>query len=135
MDTPETAQNGSDRPTEVLRGITEPRLRTPEQDLPSKGQEFIDFCKRIDYPLLPWQEYLALEMLRYKADGRWCHPEVGVVVARQQGKSTFMALLIIWKMYEQGEKLQVATAHKLTTSAEIFFKRFIFWGIPSKTTS
>jgi len=122
MDTPETAQNGSDRLTEVIRGITEPRLRTPEQDLPSKGPEFIEFCKRIDYPLLPWQEYLAMEMLKYKSDGRWAHAEVGVVVARQQGKSTFMALLIIWKMYELGEKLQVATAHKLTTSAEIFFK-------------
>jgi phage terminase large subunit-like protein len=122
MNIPEHAQNGSDRLTEPLRGITEPRLRTPDLGFPSKGQEFIDFCKRIDYPLLPWQEYLAMAMLQYKPDNRWAHQEVGVVVARQQGKSTFMSLLIIWKMYELGEKLQVATAHKLTTSAEIFFK-------------
>lgn len=122
MITPETAENGLDRLTEPLRGITEPRLETPDLGLPSHGQSFIDFCKRIDFPLLPWQEYLAHRMLQYKEDGRWAASEAGIVLARQQGKSTFMSLLILWKMYEMGEKLQVATAHKLTTSSEIFYK-------------
>ena len=122
MITPETAQNGLNSPTEDIRGITEPRLETPDLKLPSHGQSFIDFCKRIDFPLLPWQEYLAHRLLQYKPDGRHAHPEAGIVIARQQGKSTFMSLLILWKMYEMGEKLQVATAHKLTTSSEIFYK-------------
>jgi len=119
---PNSDQTGSDSLTSGIRGITEPRIRTKSQDLPSKGAEFIEFCKRIDYPLLPWQEFLAHEILKYKADGRWASSEVGIVVSRQQGKSTFMSLLILFKMYELGEKLQVATAHKLTTSSEIFYK-------------
>jgi phage terminase large subunit-like protein len=118
----ESDQTGSDSLTAGIRGITEPRIRTKSLDLPSKGAQFIEFCKRIDYPLLPWQEVLAYETLKYKEDGRWAASEIGIVLSRQQGKSTFMSLLILFKMYELGEKLQVATAHKLTTSSEIFYK-------------
>jgi phage terminase large subunit-like protein len=82
----------------------------------------VEFCKEIGYPLLPWQELLALESLKYKADGRWAHPLVGIMLPRQQGKSTFMALRILFGIYRLGEKMHLATAHKLTTSAEIFFK-------------
>jgi len=119
---PESAQSGLKPPQKALQGVPEPRVRTKPLDLPSHGQRFIDFCARIDYPLLPWQEVLAHEVLKYKEDDRWGHPEVGIIVSRQQGKSTFMSLLILFKMYELGEKLQVATAHKLTTSSEIFYK-------------
>jgi phage terminase large subunit-like protein len=82
----------------------------------------IDFCKEIGFPLLPWQELLAMESLKYKADNRWAHPLVGIMLPRQQGKSTFMALRILFGIYRLGEKMHLATAHKLTTSAEIFFK-------------
>ena len=43
-------------------------------------------------------------------------------MARQQGKSTWMAWQILWRIFGLEQKLQVHTAHKLTTSAEIFFK-------------
>ena len=33
-----------------------------------------------------------------------------------------MQLMILWRMFELGQKLQVHTAHKLTTSSEIFWK-------------
>lgn len=118
----ESDQNGLNLLTDGIKGIREPRIRTKSLDLPSKGEEFIEFCKRIDYPLMHWQEFLAHEILKYKPDGRWASSEIGIVVSRQQGKSTFMSLLILFKMYELGEKLQVATAHKLTTSSEIFYK-------------
>ena len=104
----ESEQTGSNSLTSGIRGITEPRIRTKSLDLPSKGEQFIEFCKRIDYPLLPWQELLAYEVLKYKEDQRWAASEIGIVLSRQQGKSTFMSLLILFKMYELGEKLQVA---------------------------
>lgn len=119
---PKSDESGLKPPLKALQGVAEPRVRTKSLDLPSHGQQFIDFCARIDMPLLPWQEVLAMEVLKYKDDTRWAHPEVGIIVSRQQGKSTFMSLLILFKMYELGEKLQVATAHKLTTSSEIFYK-------------
>jgi phage terminase large subunit-like protein len=110
-------------------GATEPRIRSKPVDLPSKGQEMIDFVEQIINPetnepfkLLPWQKYLAIEMHRVREDGRWYHSEIGICMARQQGKSTFMALRILAGMYLWGEKMQVHTAHKLTTSSEIFWK-------------
>ena len=105
-----------------LGGVTEPRIHTKLLDLPSKAEQFITFCDRIGYPLLPWQQWLAHHALKVKPDGRWAHPVVVLLCARQQGKSTFMALQIIWRIIELGEKLQVHAAHKLTTSAEIFYK-------------
>lgn len=105
-----------------LGGVTEPRIHTPLNDLPSRGNEFIEFCDRIGHPLLPWQQWLAHHSLKVNPDGTWKHPIVGLIVARQNGKSTYMALQILWRIYGLGEKLQVHTAHKLTTSSEIFYK-------------
>lgn len=105
-----------------IGGVTTPRIHTPLNDLPSRGEEFIGFCERIGHPLLPWQQWLAHHALKVNPDGTWYHPIVGLIVARQNGKSTFMALQILWRIYELGEKLQVHTAHKLTTSSEIFYK-------------
>jgi phage terminase large subunit-like protein len=102
--------------------VTEPRIHTPLNDLPSRGNEFIEFCDRIGHPLLPWQQWLAHHSLKVNPDGTWKHPIVGLIVARQNGKSTYMALQILWRIYGLGEKLQVHTAHKLTTSSEIFYK-------------
>jgi hypothetical protein len=124
-----TAQTGSDGLIPVEEGVVEvrygsqtPRIASKSLDLPSKGPEMIQFCKDIGFPLLPWQELLAMETLKYKPDGRWGHPLVGIMLPRQQGKSTFMALRILFGIYCLGEKMHLATAHKLTTSSEIFFK-------------
>jgi phage terminase large subunit-like protein len=124
-----TAENVSNRLLSVEEGVTEPRkgsqvprIQSPSLDLPSRGPEMIQFCKDIGFPLLPWQELLAMETLKYKPDGRWGHPLVGIMLPRQQGKSTFMALRILFGIYKLDEKMHLATAHKLTTSSEIFFK-------------
>jgi phage terminase large subunit-like protein len=124
-----TAENGSEglqtaweEVVEVRYGSQTPRIASKSLDLPSKGPEMIQFCKDIGFPLLPWQELLAMETLKYKPDGRWGHPLVGIMLPRQQGKSTFMALRILFGIYCLNEKMHLATAHKLTTSSEIFFK-------------
>ena len=124
MDTPKNNKEALKQAPEALKGHTTPRIHTPlHEDLPSKGQEMIDFCKEIGWPLLPWQEWLAIQAHRYHPEtGKWAHPEVGLLIARQNGKSTFLALRVLTGMYLWGEKLQVGTAHKLTTSSEIFNK-------------
>ncbi len=124
-----TAEEGSEGPQSVEGGVTEvrygsqtPRIRSKPLDLPTRGDEMIQFCKDIGFPMLPWQEDLARDCLRYKPDGRWAHPLIGIMLPRQQGKSTFMALRILFGIYVLGEKMHLATAHKLTTSSEIFWK-------------
>jgi len=110
------------RDESTYRGVPEPRIHTKLNDFPSYGEQMIKFCEDIGFTLMPWQQWLAHHSLKYKPDGRWAHPIVCLLVGRQNGKSTFMALNILFRIYVLKEKLQVHTAHKLTTSAELFYK-------------
>jgi phage terminase large subunit-like protein len=106
----------------AYRGVVKPRIHTKLTDNPSKGLEFVEFCAKYGQELLPWQEWLSEQVLRVKPDGRFQTPVNGILIARQNGKSTWMAWQILWRIFGLEQKLQVHTAHKLTTSAEIFYK-------------
>jgi phage terminase large subunit-like protein len=116
------AVKGSEGPQKAYRGVVEPRIWTKSPDLPSLGIDFIEFCESIGFTLLPWQQFLAHELCKVTDNGKWYFKEAGVIISRQNGKSTFMQLMILWRMYALEQKLQVHTAHKLTTSSEIFWK-------------
>jgi phage terminase large subunit-like protein len=120
--TPEQAETGLEPPQKAYRGVIEPRIWTKSPDLPSYGIDFIEFCESIGFTLLPWQMFLAHEICKVTEDDKWFFKEAGVIISRQNGKSTFMQLMILWRMFALGQKLQVHTAHKLTTSSEIFWK-------------
>jgi phage terminase large subunit-like protein len=110
----------TDQAKAQLVGKTEPRLHTKyADDLPSRGQELIDLAIKLGEPLMPWQELVAIESMRLKDDERWAFPQIGVLVARQQGKSHLMRLRILWGLLN-GEKLQILSAHKLAVSLEHF---------------
>lgn len=120
-------QSGSDRPTSdlerttgLLLGSPTPRIHSKLRDLPSRGQELIDFADSIGIPLLPWQKWVAMEAHRYKPDGRFAAPLVCVVVARQQGKTTLMKIRALAGLFLWQDGLQIGTAHRLTTSLETF---------------
>ena len=119
---PKQAENAPEGLQSGFKGVTEPRIWTKSPDLPSYGMQFIEFCESIGFKLLPWQQFLAHEICKVTEDDKWYFKEVGVIISRQNGKSTFMQLMILWRMYALEQKLQVHTAHKLTTSSEIFWK-------------
>ena len=103
-----------------LLGSTTPRIHSKLNDLPSKGQEFIDFCNSIGQPLMPHQEWLAIQAHKVRPDGRWAHPLCVAVQARQNGKTYFMKNRILMGLFEWQDHLQIGTAHRLTTSLETF---------------
>jgi phage terminase large subunit-like protein len=103
-----------------LGGVQTPRIHSKLNDLPSKGQEMIDFATEIGINLMEWQRYVCIHGHKVRADGRWAHSELGLIMARQQGKSTLMMLRILTGMFVWGEGLQLASAHRLTTSLETF---------------
>lgn len=119
-------------PKPVL-GNEVPRVHTKlRPDLPSKGQEMIDFVESLinprtgeNYKMLPWQKWLAIEAHRYNPEtGKWQFPEISITISRQNGKSEWMIMRILTGMFKWSEPLQVGVAHKLTTSSEIFYKIF-----------
>jgi len=106
----------------AYRGVVKPRIHTKITESPSLGVQFVEFCAKYGQELLPWQQWLGEQILRQKSGDRWETPVHTVLIARQNGKSTFMAWQILFRIFHLKQKLQVHTAHKLTTSAEIFYK-------------
>jgi phage terminase large subunit-like protein len=110
----------SDQAYSGLGGVQTPRIHSTLNDLPSKGQEMIDFATELGINLMEWQKFVCIHGHKVRADGRWAHSELGLIMARQQGKSTLMMLRILTGMFVWGEGLQLASAHRLTTSLETF---------------
>lgn len=104
------------------RGNSIPRLHTKLNDLPSKGGDIVDFAAQVKKPLLPWQEFVAIHAHKLNEKNRWANPLVGLVVARQNGKSTFMAMRILTGLFVWDEPVQIASAHRLGTAVEVFRK-------------
>lgn len=87
-----------------LFGYTQPRLRTPELELPSRGIEVVEFANELGLELMPWQELAIMEGCRYDpASGKFAARRTGIMVARQQGKSHLMRMRLLAGMFLWGE--------------------------------
>ena len=97
---------------ERLLGSVEPRLFTPPlrplNRETSRGFAAIDFARYAGTPFLPWQEWLAVHALETTPDGRYRFRVVLVVVARQNGKSTWKRGITLFRMYLDGARLVAA---------------------------
>lgn len=90
-------------PTPVL-GSVEPRLFTPPlRDLSrpeaSWGHLFIAFCITIGWSLDLWQQWLAIHLGELFPDGSPRYRKAIILVARQNGKTVFARLLILFWLF------------------------------------
>lgn len=107
-----------------LAALERPRvLHTPAYST-SAGDEAIDLAATAGLILDPWQRFVLRNALGERADGRWAAFEVGLVVARQQGKGSVLEARELAGLVLFGEKQIVHTAHELKTSMK-HFKRLI----------
>jgi len=100
--------------------IFTPPLRelTPET---SWGFELIDFARDVLGVVLdPWQRWLAIHMLELREDGRLRFATAIILVARQNGKSTFVSVMTLWFMMVKGWPLTLGTAQDLGTAEEVW---------------
>jgi hypothetical protein len=96
-------------------GKPEPRVWTPPlRDLTdpaaSWGYDFIAFCELIGYRLDPWQRWLALHLGELFPDGSPRYRKGIILVARQNGKTLFTRLLILYWMFVERVPEIVATS-------------------------
>ncbi len=66
----------------------------------------------------PWQKALLIRALELNADGTYRFKTVVLLVARQNGKSTLMQVLTLWRMYAEGAPLVIGTAQSLDIAEE-----------------
>lgn len=127
-DEPQKPQIGSDwlrkvsnNPDGTRYGSEVPRIHSPLNDLPTKGNDLIDFASSVGLEFVPWQKWLAVQAHKYDpVTQRWAHPLITAVLSRQNGKTTFMKARILMGLFEWKHPLQIGTAHRLTTSLETF---------------
>lgn len=112
----------------MMIGKIEPRIFTePLRELTretSLGFDFIDFCKAVDQPLLPWQKWLSIHALEIIGDFRreWTFRfrYIIVLVSRQNGKTYWFKLLGIFFNYVLQTKLVIGTAQNLDKANDTF---------------
>lgn len=103
-----------------------PRLWTvPLRDLTSRtsrGFECIEFAEQIlGLELMPWQRWALIHLLELKVGGGYRFRTVLVLVARQNGKTTLMQVLALWRMFvdiDSPTGLVIGTAQNLDIAEE-----------------
>ena len=89
---------------DAYHGITTPRVYTPPlrplTRETSRGFEVIAFAEMVLHVhLYPWQAWLLIHALELREDGSYRFRRVIVLVARQNGKTTVMGVLIAWWLF------------------------------------
>jgi hypothetical protein len=107
-----------------LAAAERPRVAHVPAYSTSAGDEAVDLAASAGLLLDPWQQFVLRQSLGERADGRWSAFEVGLVVARQQGKGSVLEARELAGLVLFGEKQIMHTAHELKTSMK-HFKRLI----------
>lgn len=88
-----------------------PRLSPPiPQEHETKANEFAKAAGIAKIALMPWQQTVATHLMA--GNGHWRYPEVAVVVARQNGKSTLLIPRILWGL-ENGERMMHTAQNRI----------------------
>ena len=107
-----------------IYGRTAPRLWTPPlrplSRRTSRGYEAAEFADAIGEPFLPWQRWLAIHALELNPDGGYRFRVIVVLVARQNGKSSFGRTLSLYKLYIDGVRLVLGVAADVSLAREMW---------------
>lgn len=85
------------------------------------GKRALDFLGRVGLELDEWQAYVLVESLRRRG-GRFAATEIGLNVARQNGKGVILEARELVGLYLLRESLIIHSAHLFKTSAEHFLR-------------
>lgn len=117
--------------TRDLLGVQEPRISCCPQYTTSLGDAAIELARMAGLELDPWQQWLLRNALGQTDElyynelfGKWLPKssayEIGVVLARQNGKGAFLEALELAWLFLCGVRTIVHSAHEFATSREHF---------------
>lgn len=107
----------------MLVGCEQPRLFTPPlrplTAETSRGPECIAFAEGVlGLTLMPWQKWALLHGLELTESGTFRFRTLLILCARQQGKTTLMQVLALWRLYVDRAPLVIGTAQNLDMAEE-----------------
>jgi hypothetical protein len=114
-----------------ILGRDKPRI-SPPLPLRHGAKEMAELAEKLGQPLWPWQA-LVMRYLTATIGDRWLYPEVAVLVARQNGKTTVLDSLVISRLLAghrvlhaaQNRDLPIATHMRLADILEQHYPKLI----------
>ena len=103
-------------------GATEPRIMSIKLEGKTYGPQFAEFCKKVSYPLMPWQEFCANDFLTVDDEDMWQRKTIMLLLSRQQGKTTLAALLILFHLFEMGAMSVIGISSHRNMARDTFDK-------------
>jgi hypothetical protein len=114
----------------LVRGVQEARIRVlPPRDTVETGVEAVQFYRdKTGREVLPWQENAVVDALaeRYVADPyreiasgyRWAATDIGLIVARQNGKGDVLMIIALYQLFVLGVRRIFWTAQLQKTATD-----------------
>lgn len=104
----------------LIMGVRDPRILVHPESERTAGRMAVDLAFRAGLRLDPWQSLVLERSLGVDPDGRWSAFEVGMILARQNGKSAVFEARMLAGLFLFGEELIIYSAHEFKTAGEIF---------------
>lgn len=121
-----------DGPSDITQSAMVTSAPTIGQQLPrvwsvppasaSLGLEAVELAAAAGLVLDPWEQFVVEQMLGQRPDGKWAAFEVGLCVARQNGKGAVLEARELAGLFLTGDRLMVHSAHQFDTSMEAFLR-------------
>jgi len=109
--------------TTTVVGNAVPRIFTPPAreltPATTRGHEAVAFAEDVlGLTLMPWQKWALIHGLELSEDGSYRFRTLLVLCARQQGKTTLMQVLALWRIYVDRAPLVLGSAQNLSMAEE-----------------
>lgn len=109
-------------PPSALLGVQEPRVSNYPPMVSTSGAEAIELAASANVFLFPWQQEVINVMLGERPDGNWSAYELGLLVARQNGKGEILLVRELAGLFLLGERLLLHSAHEFKTAKEAYLR-------------
>lgn len=83
------------------------------------GDRLGRFAHAAGHPLFGWQWDCERKILATRGDGLWAHPDVALIITRQQGKTEIIVWRILYGLFYLGEKI-VYSAQRWKTVEDVY---------------
>ena len=103
-----------------LVGAVKPRICTPFLKGPSRVQEVADLAEKISMPLLDWQLLVLEDMLRIDSKGEFRRKTMGLLIARQNGKTHLARMLILAHLFLWDSKMVIGMSSNRNMALDTF---------------
>jgi phage terminase large subunit-like protein len=104
----------------LLVGQKIPRIHTPFLKGDSRVQEVADLAEKIGMPLLEWQRFILEDMLRIDEKGEFRRRTLGLLTARQSGKTHIARMLILSHLFLWNSKMIIGMSSNRNMALDTF---------------